>query len=436
MSLISSLYIGQSGLETSQDDLSVIGDNISNANTVGFKESRGNFEDAMAQSVIGIGGQGQIGMGSQLENVQNIMQQGSITDTGNATDLALNGNGFFVVQGSYNGLTQNYYTRAGQFTLDDSGYLVNPNGLKVQGYTADATGKLGDTVGALDVGKSTTPALATTTLTLQANLNSGQAVSATAFDGTSATTAAATSDFSTSETIYDSLGASHDVQVYFKKTATGWDYHALADGGGITGGTAGVPQEIAGGSLTFGTDGTLTANTPNAADSFTPLGATSPQALTLNFGTGTAGGGTGLDGVTQFAAAASTVTNVSQDGYAAGVLSSEAVDQNGVITGTFDNGSTRTLGQVAVASFAADDQLNRAGGNLYAQTTASGDAAIGTASSGGRGAVQAGALEQSNVDLSNEFVNMIAAQEDYQADSKTITTANDCLQVLMQLKQS
>jgi flagellar hook protein FlgE len=434
MSLLTSLYTGQTGLDTSSEELSVIGDNISNGNTVGFKASRADFADALAQNLLGAtpGGGGQIGLGSNMEVVQKLMTEGSISNTGNATDLAIQGQGFFVVQGSANGVNGTYYTRDGEFTIDKSGYLVTQDGLKVQGYTASATGVITPTAaGSLDIGQATSPPLATTSLTVQANLSADAVPPTAAFDPLNA---AATSNFSTSTTIYDSLGASHQVDIYFAKTAAGaWDYHVLTDGGGVTGGTAGTPTEIATGSLTFDATGALTGQT-STLNNFNPINATNPQALTFNFGTSTGSGGTGLDGITQFSGPSAT-SFLNQDGYAAGQLSSVSFDSKGEIMGTFTNGQSRLVGQVALANFQAPDQLSRMGGNVYSATPGAGTPVVGQPGTASLGSIAGGALEQSNVDLTQEFVRMIAAQRQFQANAKTLTTSDALLQELMNVKR-
>jgi len=432
MSLISSMFTGATGLEANSTDLSVIGDNIANANTVGFKQSRASFSEAMAQQMIGSGtALSQVGLGAQLMSVQKILTQGAISNTGLATDLAIDGNGFFVVSGAHNGQDGTFYTRAGQFTVDNSGFLVNLEGLDVQGYTANAAGVLGTTPGNLKIGDSVSPALATANITVKANLDANAAIPAVAFDPLNPST---TSNFSNSVTTFDSLGAPHQIDVFYVKTAAGaWDWHALTDGGGLTGGTAGTPTEVASGTLTFDTSGKLSAAT-TAVNNFNPINAVNPQALTFDFGDPTGAAGTGLLGITQFASPSGT-TSVSQDGFAEGSLTHIAIDKTGTINGTFTNGQSRVLGQVATALVKAPDMMDRVGGNLFATTPASGQATLGAAATAGRGGIVAGALEQSNVDLANEFVRMIAAQRDYQANGKTVTTADSLLQELMNIKR-
>lgn len=429
MSLMTSLYAGASGLDAASTDLTVIGDNIANANTIGFKASRASFEDALAQNLLGGGVAGQAGLGVRLQAVQRILTQGALSNTGIATDLAIDGAGFFAVKGSHSGIQGQFYTRAGQFTLNQNGYLVNLEGLRVQGYLADPNGQVQPSLGDLKVGELSAPPRPTANVTVKANLQSDAAVLLSAFDPADPS---GTSNFSSSATVYDSLGKAHQVDLYYKKASSGaWEFHALTDGGGLNGGTAGTEAEIATGTMSFDSDGKLTAVTQSS--NFNPIDATAPQALNFNFGT-PAPGGSGVDGITQFANP-STTTFVNQDGTSAGDLSSLKITQNGDIVGAFSNGQSRTVGRVALADFAAPDKLSRIGGNLFQEMPESGQPAIGDPSQGGRGSIVAGALEQSNVDLASEFVKMIAAQRGFEANSKTLTTADQLLSELIAIKR-
>ena len=426
MSLLSSLYAGASGLAGNSLELAVVGDNIANANTIGYKAHRAAFEDALAQSLIGISGQR--GMGVQLQSVQRMMTQGAMVGTGGPTDLALQGPGFFIVRGNANGREGTFYTRAGQFTLDNEGYLTTGNGLRVQGFPADAAGNVERTLGDLRVtGIASTPR-ATTEVKLRANLQADAPI-LPAFDPNDPS---ATSNFSTSVTIFDSLGKAHQMEVFYRKTAEGeWEWHGLVDGASVAGGTPGTPSEVASGTLSFDTDGKLADSTYTS--SFTPVGG-STQTISFDLGDPTGAGGAGLSGITQFASP-SAVSFINQDGYAAGNFASVSIESDGSIVGSFTNGQSRVIGQVAVADFAAAEHLERLGGNLLAASQASGEANVGAPTTGGRGTVVSGALEQSNVDLANEFVRMIAAQRGFQANSKTLTTADQLLSDLIQLKR-
>jgi flagellar hook protein FlgE len=426
MSLLTSLASGTTGLSSASAELAVVGDNIANANTIGFKSGRAAFEDALAQTVIG--GTGQIGLGSRLQSVQKLITQGALANTGVSTDLALQGSGFFEVKGTTSdGRSGAYLTRAGQFTVDNTGFLVNLDGLRVQGYGADATGTITSATGDIQVGSASSAPQATSTVTIKANLQADAPVG----DPWDPTRPAQTSNFATSVTVYDSLGKSYQPQVYFRSDGAGaWEWHAVVDGSLLDGGTPGELTEIAGGVLSFDDKGRLL--TSDQASSFAPVGA-APTTVKFNLGTPFPDG-TGLDGVTQFASPSAT-TFVGQDGYGSGELTSVQIDKKGAVLGVFTNGQTRALGQVGVARVVAPDQLERVGGNLFALTRDSGDAVLGAAGDGGRAFISAGTLEQSNVDIAEQFVRMIAAQRAFEANSKTITTSDQLLSELIQMKR-
>jgi flagellar hook protein FlgE len=443
MSLVGALYVGASGLDASSTELSVVGDNIANSGTVGFKAGRTVFADAMAQQLIGASGQ--MGLGVTTMTVQKLFSQGGFTTTGLATDVAIQGNGLFVLKGNHGGEEGTFYTRNGQFTMDKDGYLTNLEGLKVQGLQADASGTVtSGLLGDLQVGNASAPAKATDSITIRGNLN--QTSVAPTWDAANPKT---TSNFTTSMTVYDSLGKAIQLDIYFCKndpaTATpgdsgDWTYHVMTDGVNLAKDGAGQPAvagtatEVSTGALRFDQQGRLISNITSAALAFNPKDSVNPQPLTFNFGSGTAAGGNGLDGLTQYAAT-SAVSFVTQAGSSSGSLSSISIGQDGTITGGFTNGQTRTLGQLIIANFKAPDQLGRIGSTLYAEKPQSGPPTLGTPATADRGSVTAGTLEQSNVDISKEFIRMIAAQRNFEANSKTLTTADQLLSELMQIKR-
>jgi flagellar hook protein FlgE len=446
MSLVGTLYVGASGLDASSKELSVVGDNIANSGTVGFKAARTVFADAMAQQLIGASGQ--VGLGVTTLTVQKLFSQGGFTTTGLATDVAIQGNGMFVLKGNHGGEEGTFYTRNGQLVIDKNGYLTSLEGLRVQGLQADATGTVtSGLLGDLQVGNASAPAKATDSITIRGNLD--QTAEAMTWDPTTPKTS---SNFTTSMTVYDSLGKAIQLDIYFSKndaanTQTGdsgdWTYHVMTDGAnlafggdGSTPAVAGTATEVATGTLRFDTQGRLISNDTTLADGFYPKDALGPQRLAFNFGTGTGATepGSGLDGLTQYAAT-SAVSFVTQAGSSSGSLSSISIGQDGTITGGFTNGQTRTLGQLIIANFKAPDQLGRVGSTLYAEKPASGAPTLGTPATADRGSITAGTLEQSNVDISSEFIRMIAAQRNFQANSKTLTTADQLLAELMNLKR-
>jgi flagellar hook protein FlgE len=429
MSILRTLNTGATGLTANADALGVVGDNIANTNTIGFKRSRAVFQDMIAGA--GKSELFQIGAGARLGNVEQMWQQGALLSTQSPTDLALSGQGFFIVQGSAAGTDGTFYSRAGQFHIDSSGYMVNTDSLRLQGYKADDNGRITGELGDIRIGPMALPATASGTINLAVNLDAS-VTPAPAFDPLSPAT---TSNFSSSTTIYDSLGKGHQVTTYFSKTSINtWDWHAMVDGGEIDGGTEGIPFEGANGTLTFTTDGALD-NEVQGANSFDFLGATAGQIVNFDFGTSITGdGGDGMDGSTNFASP-STTNGVTQDGFAAGSVSGISINETGVINGVFSNGQRRTLGQVAVASFRSEDGLSRAGLGLFTRTEASGEALVGSAGTAGRGSIASGTLEQSNVDIGREFVDLIAYQRGFQASSKVIQTADDLYGELVNLRR-
>jgi flagellar hook protein FlgE len=435
--VLRAMYSGVSGLRAEGEALGVVGDNIANVNTTGFKAQRALFQDVLGHSILAGTSSSLPGSGVRVGDIQQMFTQGTLQNTGVSTDVALNGDGFFVVQGTVDGLDANFYTRAGTFVIDREGFLTNTDGLKVQGYAANGDGTFAASISDVQAPTAALPARATTEMNITANLdatstNLGALVPAVAWD---LQDPANTANFSTTMTVYDSLGTGHAVDVYFRKTAdNAWEYHAIADGSEITGGVAGTNIELGTGTMDFTTDGALnTVGNLDITGNFAG-GATQGQIITLNFGTAIADGGTGLDGTTQFGSP-SNVSSQDQDGYSSGDFSGVAIDGTGVVQGLYTNGQKVAMAQLAIAKFRSNDGLGRAGQNLWIETRESGTAAMGTAGSGGRGATSAGTLEGSNVDLAEEFVGLIQHQRSFSANSKTITTADEMLQELINIKR-
>ncbi|HEY6177011.1 MAG TPA: flagellar hook protein FlgE [Kofleriaceae bacterium] len=425
MSITNSLYIGISGLQAHGEAISVVGDNIANASTVGYKRNRAEFSDVL-------GGQldsQRLGGGVRLSGTQTMWDQGAVTQTGNPLDLAIRGGGMFVVKGNHGGQTAQYYTRDGRMHLDNQGFVVNQQGLRLQGYTIDATGQRALTPSDLPLGARESPPAATTTANMTLNLDAN-AVTPPAWDPLNPNT---TSNYATSATVYDSLGAAHHVEVFFRSQGAGaWEYHAMVDGGELAGGVKGTLTEIGTGTLLFNSAGALQSQTTAGTANF--VNATPGQAIAFTFGDDIASGGTGLAGTTQFAGA-SAVNGLDIDGRAAGKLTDIVISDDGKIRGVFDNGDKIELAQVALADFASEQGLERAGDGLTVETAASGRPLIDVPGTGARGAVSAGAVEASNVDLSNELVTLIAFQRAFQANAKTVTTADEMMQDINNLKR-
>jgi flagellar hook protein FlgE len=396
---------GLSGLAGASNDLDVIGNNIANANTIGFKQGQAQFADVYANSVA-TAVNTQIGLGTRLAQVQQQFSQGQITTTNQALDVAINGNGFY--QMSNNGSLT--YSRNGVFQLDKNGFIVSSDGLQLMGYAANANGVINtaQTV-PLQIPTGNIPPVATKTITAGLNLNAQDTVpTVTPFDPTNNKTYS----YSTSTNVYDSLGGSQQVNMYFVKSATGtWDVYA--------GAATGTVSKI--GTATFDTSGNLTGTTDAAGAATTPPltfnfsipnsdGSATPQALQL-----------AIAGTTQFGSA-DGVTKMQPDGNSAGTLTNFTVGTDGTLTGNYSNGATQALGQIVLANFANQNGLVNLGGNQYEATAASGVAQISTPGSTNHGTLQGGAVENSNVDLTSELVDLITAQRNYQANAQTIKT--------------
>jgi flagellar hook protein FlgE len=578
MGIMSSLFAGVSGLNANGTALSVIGNNIANMSTVVFKSSKASFADLISSSISGGSGAVQTGIGVALTSVEGNFSQGSLATSSNVLDMAIDGNGFFVVKDAQGGT---FYSRAGSFRLDKDNNVVDPSGFELQGFLADTSGTITGSIGNVALPSTTASPKATDQAFLAANLNSattvtgvkgalvGSAPSATTSaagnlsfnidlngDGAQTVTVAAgstgdalatliqnavrgltpadpfkaaaysgftalvtasgtftftsglagktdnsttgtgtvviaangadtlaanlnmlagtsttgsdfaisnptgTSDFSTSMTVYDSLGNGHLLTTYFTNVGRNtWNYNVTANSNDVVtanynaanmDATLGITR-VGAGTLTFGTNGTLDResvalrfNNGAAAGAAGAVpgqlqvdfnGATANQLITYNFGTSvTTEGGNGLDGTTQFGSQ-SAVVQLTQDGYAAGSLQAFSVDGNGVINGRFSNGQLRALAQVVLARFPDPLGLTRTGNNTFAQSGNSGQPVTGVPENAGLGKLKSNTLELSNVDLGESFIDMIAAQRGFQANSRVITTADEILQELVNLKR-
>lgn len=415
MSITNSLYIGISGLMAHGDAISVVGDNIANTSTVGFKRARASFSDLLGGEL----GAQRLGGGVRLAGTQTMYDQGAIMQTGNPLDVAISGGGMFVVRGNHAGQTGQFYTRDGRFQLDNEGFMVDARGLRLQGF-AITNGARATSINDLQLGARQSPPVPTTSAALALNLDASSVAIPGGFDPANA---AATTSYATSVRVVDSLGNSHEVALSFTKTATGaWEWHATVDGGELQGGTPGTPTEIANGTLAFAPDGSLASQT-TAASSASFVGATPNQAIAFDFAA-----------ATQYAAA-SSVGSADVDGHGSGSLTDLVIDPDGTIQGVFDNGDRIDLAQLALADFANLEGLERAGDGLVTESTASGAALIDIPGTGARGSFVSGALEGSNVDLGTELVTLIAYQRAFQANAKTVTTADEMMADVTNLKR-
>jgi flagellar hook protein FlgE len=413
--MIGSLFAGVSGLNVNSQALSVIGDNIANVNTTAFKSSRSSFANILSQSLTGTGAS-EIGRGVEFWTTTPMWSQGTIENTTNPTDMAINGRGFFTLRDSTGAY---FYSRAGDFSFDRDGYLINPDGLFVQGYEVlsvnpDGTLNLGVVSDVNVPDQSTDPPSATTGFTMDVNVDAG---------------AADLDTYATTLIVYDSLGNGIPMTITFEKqTANQWDATV-----GVPAGTLGGGGSITiidntfnfngDGSLQNGTDPTITIN--GLASGASPM--------SINWDVFDTAGATNGD-LTQYANP-SVTTFQTQDGYTSGVLRGVQVDESGVVTGSYSNGQLTPLFQVVLSDFPNYYGLSKMGKNLYAESRDSGQAMPGTPQSGRLGSISPSAIEMSNVDLAQEFVKMITTQRAFQANSRVITTSDEILSELLNIKR-
>lgn len=426
MGILQSLNIGVTGLHASGQSMSVIGDNIANSGTFGFKSSRAEFQDMLSKSLKGIDGGDQIGSGTKLAHITPIFTQGNINRTENITDLAINGNGFFAVDAPFG----RGFTRDGSFHFDKEGHLINGDGYKVLGFQSGEDGKITNKMGTIKVGNTTVPASATKKVDVSMNLDSRAKVKQF-----NAEMPEETSNFNTSMTVYDNVGTARMISVYFNKTNNGtWNYHAMVDGKDAEGGTPGKMVEMATGTVKFNANGLLEEETESTNSFNFNNGAAPGQKIAFNFGESIKEGGDGNDASTQYGSQ-STVSRHVQDGYTAATLASLSFNDKGVLTAVYDNGITKDIAQVAVSKFENNEGLYKMGKNLFKESRKSGQAALGKPGADGRGEILSKSLELSNVDLASEFINLMGAQRNFQANTKTITTSDQMLQEVLNIKR-
>ena len=463
--MMRSLYSGVSGMQNHQTRLDVIGNNVANVNTTGFKRGRVNFQDMISQQLSGaarptteVGGVNpkEVGLGVMTASIDTIFTQGNLQSTGVSTDVAIQGNGFFILK---NG-EESFYTRAGAFGLDSEGTLVNPaNGMRVQGWMAEelngemvlnTAGSTEDII--IPVGTKD-PAKATQNVDFACNLNKN---TPEILDGASEADIAK-GTWSTEQKIYDSFGNQHMLSVSFTRVVGNpnqWQATVTVNPDGEVptetrvglGTTDGTENTFL---VNFDNNGTLLSVTDSAGNITNPEGevviqasfnvpeanpddAGNPYRQTLNINLGTIG--SQKNTITQSASQSSTKAFY-QDGYTMGYLDNFKIDSTGTITGVYSNGTNRIIGQLALASFTNQGGLEKAGENTYVESNNSGMANIGTSGIAGKGSLLAGSLEMSNVDLTEQFTDMIVTQRGFQASSKTITTADTLLETVMNLKR-
>jgi len=409
--MLQSFYTAITGLNGNQQWLNVISDNIANVNTIGFKSERVTFEDLVAHSLTTFANNTpkntEIGGGSFIALTTKDFSQGSFMNTNSPTDLALDGEGFFMVKDNQGTV---YYTRAGQFRLDANGDLVNVDGMKLQGWTLDNNGNI---IGALD--KINVPYAISPTITTKinlvepTNLDSRSNVISATFDPTNSNTF----NYVNSMTVYDSLGNPHTLSFYFQKTgANTWKVYAYKDND--------LTAQVGSSTLNFDTNGNLTSGSPFTLSLTLSNGATSPQSISVD-----------VSKIKQVAS--DFIFYANQDGFAKGDLLGVAVTEDGIVKGMYSNGNVKNIARLAVATFKDKEMLVRKGNNLYLPNTQTFTPII--TPGGILSKVRSGFLELSNVDISREFINLITAQRAYQANARVITTDDQILQEAMNIKR-
>jgi flagellar hook protein FlgE len=437
MGLSSALNSGISGLQSFSNSMSVIGNNLANTNTPGFKAARTLFSDLIPDNVVGTGGMTQIGRGATLSTVDNVFSQGSIESTNSNTDLAIEGTGFFIVRNPES--WTNFYTRAGAFRLNEGGGMINPEGYVIQGFERRADGGFSDLVSDIKINtRSFVPAQSSSMVSLTTNLNAQSEILNWDIDSPTES-----SNFATTSLMYDSLGSTHLLTTYFSKTGVNqWEFNqtvAAADIGNASTNLMNTEEtlvRVGNGTFTFDEQGLLSHINEKSKEEYGP----SWPNVTIDAGNldwvNGASPTQSIDYVmnlTQFSTDSVVVTQES-NGYASGSLSTISIDTEGVITGSYSNGESRILAKLALAKFSNNNGLAKIGKNLFEATNASGPPDVGTAGSG-VGKVFSYSLEQSTVDIAEEFAKMIITQRSFQANSKTITTTDEMLNEVINLKR-
>ncbi len=429
--MLQAMLAGVASIKAQQTRMNVIGNNLANINTTAYKSSRVTFQDMIAQTVRGatrpsegLGGINptQFGLGVNVNGTDVNTSQGSLSATNRPTDLAIQGSGFFMVS---NG-SQISYTRDGGFDLDSNGDIVNrATGQRLLGWTADANGNI----------DTTSPINATASLNIPLGLlNSVQATTQMAFGGNLDASSDATATYVTQVTVYDGLGNSHDISIKFSNHAvpptgtppagatSSWDWEAF-EGTPDTGVSVGSSSSPGSAPLYFNDGGTLV----NASGSFNinVPGTNGASALPITMD---------LSRISNLNTTAQ-VNAIGQNGFPPGSLSNFSIGADGIVTGVFSNGLTRALGQISMAVFPNEAGLERAGNNLWKDSDNSGLPVIGRPATAGRGALSAGFLEQSNVDIGNEFSDLIITQRGFQANTRVVTTVDEMMQDLINMKR-
>lgn len=439
MAISQSLYTGVTGLSVMSDSMAVVANNLANANAKGFKFDRVEFDDLLSLDLGSAAGTSQLGRGARLSRVRTIHTQGGLSVTDRLTDLAVQGNGFFVVnnpKGEKQEAGGLFYTRVGAFHFDKDGFLSDPTGGHLQGYMADQDGVLSPKLSDIRIVTNNIPPQATDKVVMNLNLDSRAEVMEGEWD---INNPVKTSNFVNTVNVFDSHGTKHAMTTYFKRIpdeeGISWQWFATVDGNEVTDADGAKVKQIASGIVKFDNKGNLLEETYDESSANFTKGAIANQKILLDFGKNIKteeGNGVGASSST---ASESITVFHSQNGYEAGNIKSLKVELDGKIKGYYTNGIERLLGSLALATFENVDGLMKAGRNQFYATLDSGSPRIGTPQSGVRGSVYASTLEESNVDMAQQFVEMIRSQRGFQANSRSITTTDSMIEEVVNMKR-
>lgn len=423
MSLLNTLSIGKSGLQSTSQKMNQVSENITNSGTSGYKKSTANFEEMLLQSMDENSNVASSMAGSKMANKTMNMSQGDIVRSGSNTDMAVSGKGFFKVETS----SGSAYTRDGSFQFNKDGELVNSDGHKIIGFKVGANGQVSSAQSPIKLDVEKIPGAPTTQANMILNLDARSEIKV--FDPANPK---ASSNYSNTIKVYDNNGNPRYTTVYYTKVAEGqWTYNAMIDGEDFPGGQKGQEYPAGSGTLQFSPEGRLQAATPiSSAFNFKDSGA---QNINFNFGESLASGADGTNAATAFGTK-SGVSKFSVDGTEAGDLKSVGFGPDGMLQLHFDNGTIKDIAQVALADFTNEQGLRRIGSNLYVETSKSGQAALGKPGEEGRGNIQSQSLEMSNVDIANEYVDLMSTQQSFQANSKTMSVTDELLQKVINVR--
>jgi flagellar hook protein FlgE len=439
MPISQALYTGVTGLSVMSDSMAVVANNLANANAKGFKYDRVEFDDLLSVDLGGASGNAQLGRGARLSNVRTIHTQGGLSVTDRLTDLAVQGNGFFVVsnpKGEKQEAGGQFFTRVGAFHFDKDGYLSDPTGGHLQGYTADNKGVLSPQLSDIRLATNNIPPQGTSKVMMNLNLDSRVEVREGEFD---VNNPVESSDFVTTVNVFDSHGNKHPMTTYFRRVedteGISWKWFATVDGKEVTDSDGAPIKQVGSGMVKFDSKGNLLSEeTYDFGINFT-RGAVPDQKIDLDFGKNLlTEGGNGVGAATSTAAQSITVFH-SQNGYESGNIKSIKIDLDGKIKGLYTNGIEKLLGALALASFENTDGLMKAGRNQFFATLDSGSPRIGLPQTGVRGSIYASSLEESNVDMAQQFVEMIRSQRGFQANSRSITTTDSMIEEVVNMKR-